>query len=652
MAEETDGQDSGADASGAGVDPAAVALALNAANSDPSIAEDARAFLRKQSALVDDQRSYIAIQKHHLTEQFKKLRLDIWQQRLGVLLRIATGFVGLAIAAGLAFMIWDASQSSGLLIEPFSVPPDLAARGMTGQVVAAELLDRLASLQLQTGSIRAPKSYANSWTQQDIKLDIPETGVSLAELEGFLREKLGHDIHITGEIVHTASGVSLTVRAGVLGAESITGSEAELNTLVQQLGESVYRLTQPYRFAFYLASHDRIAEADPLLKVIAETGANEDRPWGYLLWGDLSGEEDGIDTQLRLAERAVAMEPDNYVAQNLIGYSEFDKSMSEEALRDGTKSISLLSGNGRDSVREDAIPYLQKIMRALINQETGAFHEAAQDIADAIQSGLRTLPALSAYLASAETGEHDVVAARATMVDPTDNAPEHGFNALANIWAKMQIDGEVHDWAGILSQADAIAPLLPKYPGLRSYLPSMTAPFIAYAEASLGNFGAAEARIAATPANCYVCLRTRARIAELQDEGRRADYWFARAVHDAPSVPFAYADWGQALLERGDSDGAIDKFTIANQKGPKFADPLEGWGEALMKKNRSDLAVAKFTAAEKYAPNWGRLHLKWGEALGYAGHKDDAQKQYQTASTLDLSVADKAVLARQMQSKV
>jgi cytoskeletal protein CcmA (bactofilin family) len=34
-----------------------------------------------------------------LREQFKQLRLNIWQQRLGVLLRIATGFVGLIVAA-------------------------------------------------------------------------------------------------------------------------------------------------------------------------------------------------------------------------------------------------------------------------------------------------------------------------------------------------------------------------------------------------------------------------------------------------------------------------------------------------------------------------------------------------------------------------
>jgi len=65
-----------------------------------------------------------------------------------------------------------------------------------------------------------------------------------------------------------------------------------------------------------------------------------------------------------------------------------------------------------------------------------------------------------------------------------------------------------------------------------------------------------------------------------------------------------------------------------------------------MAKNQSHLAVAKFAEANKYAPNWGRLHLKWGEALGYAGHKDEARAEYQMASTLDLTPADKAELAR------
>jgi tetratricopeptide (TPR) repeat protein len=210
----------------------------------------------------------------------------------------------------------------------------------------------------------------------------------------------------------------------------------------------------------------------------------------------------------------------------------------------------------------------------------------------------------------------------------------------------MLMDTEAQDWAGVLADIKMLDPFLPKYPGVKTFLPTTTDPLLAYAEAKLGHIAAAEARIAATPADCDPCLRARARIAALEGQNARADWWFDRAARAAPSIPFAYADWGQALLGRGDADGAIAKFTLANKKGPHFADPLEMWGEAFMAKNRSDLALAKFTEAEKYAPNWGRLHLKWGEALFYAGKKDDARKQFAQAASLDLTQAEKAELMK------
>src|ERR1700722_18769464 len=108
-------------------DPVGTALAMHGASRE------------KADAFLDEQR-------HHIKSQF---RLRQWELRLGVLLRLATAFTGLAIAAGIGFMIWNASHSSGLLIEPFSVPPDLAARGMTGEVVAAKLLDQLSQMQAE-----------------------------------------------------------------------------------------------------------------------------------------------------------------------------------------------------------------------------------------------------------------------------------------------------------------------------------------------------------------------------------------------------------------------------------------------------------------------------------------------------------------------
>jgi len=173
-------------------------------------------------------------------------------------------------------------------------------------------------------------------------------------------------------------------------------------------------------------------------------------------------------------------------------------------------------------------------------------------------------------------------------------------------------------------------------------------PWLSLALAHSNDLKAAKLLIAMSPLDCYLCLETRGRIAALSGDYIGGQHWLQLAIDSANALPFAYADWGEMLIRKGDYDAAIAKFALANQKGPHFADPLEMWGEALMLKNRSDLALVKFEDANKYAPNWGRLHMKWGEALGYVGRKDESRAQYRIASTLGLSVSDKAEMARDM----
>jgi tetratricopeptide (TPR) repeat protein len=200
------------------------------------------------------------------------------------------------------------------------------------------------------------------------------------------------------------------------------------------------------------------------------------------------------------------------------------------------------------------------------------------------------------------------------------------------------------DWKGTLPLAGAVGHYLGGFPKDKTYMRDAAAPLLGQAQAKLGNFAEAERIIAPTSADCDPCLIARGRIAALEGDQSRAGTWFARAAGTAPSFPFAFYEWGQTLLQRGQPDAAIEKFAIANRKSPRFADPLEGWGEALTAKNQSHLALAKFAEADKYAPNWGRLHLKWGEALVYAGKADEAKKQFAIAAGLDLVATDKADL--------
>jgi hypothetical protein len=173
-------------------------------------------------------------------------------------------------------------------------------------------------------------------------------------------------------------------------------------------------------------------------------------------------------------------------------------------------------------------------------------------------------------------------------------------------------------------------------------------PFLALADANLGDFKSAHALVDTSPIECAPCLRIRGRIDALEKNWGGAEYWFRRAKAFAPSIPFPDADWGQMLLAKGDASDAVVKLARAHTLGPHFADPLEMWGEALILQNRSDLALAKFVEAGKYAPHWGRLHLKWGEALRYAGRNADAKTQFALTAQYEMTPAEKAELARQI----
>jgi tetratricopeptide (TPR) repeat protein len=646
VSEESERVISSPEGNGAGVDPTAVALALAGASTD-----DANAFLRDQRKLIEDQRTFIADQRHHLHEQLKQLHLDVWEKRLGVLLRVATAFIGVAIAAALVWLIWNAANSNDLVIDSFAVPPDLAAQGLSGPVVAAKLLDKIAAMQAQTVSARPSKSYANG-LPDGLKLEIPETGVSLSELDRFLREKLGHDLHIGGEMVQADKGVALTARVGSDGSATVTGTEADMDALLQKLAEQIYRITQPFRYGIWLRGQGRIEESVAVLRTSARSGADKERVWSYVGWGNSAFQYQSESLAVSLLQRAYALDPNFPAPIGNIASAEYYLGRAQASQRDYGAALALHKSHGRDYTMPQELPFAEDNERAMLLMYQGALREAAEQISQTLAGneglgGIGVPPA--ARLAELLAALHEPGAARDVLTEhpvAVPNASNVGIYLNAARHARLLIALEVRDWPEGLAVDRTLPQLLAQYPGLEDSRVTYFDPLVAIALAHVGQDAAAEARLKPMPADCYPCLRARAQVAVLQWQDARADFWFARATAIAPSLPFAESEWGRALLERGKPDDAIEKFTIANVKGPHFADPLEGWGEALMSKSQSHLALAKFAEANKYAPNWGRLHLKWGEALTYAGKREEARAQFARAAQLDLTPGEKAELAR------
>jgi tetratricopeptide (TPR) repeat protein len=617
-------------------DPAALSLALAGASRS-----EADAFLRDQ--------------RNHLHEQLKQIHLDIFEKWLGVSLRLATLIVGIAVAFGAALMVWDAAHANGLLIEPFSVPPDMAAKGLTGQVIASQVQDRLTEMQAATLSFRPTRSYANNWGN-DIKVEIPETGVSIGEFRRFLRDWLGHDTHITGEVWHTDSGLAISARTSGERGATFSGAPSDLDGLVQKAAEHVYDQTQPYRYANYLRGLSRTEEARAHFQRLTSSESAEERGWAWQGLATSPGPAGSSDRETAAALRkAIAAYPDYALAHTSLAGTEANMGHAEVALGEMRIVTNLL---GRSSIPDVDPAYLGTARAAWPLRGlslSGDFAEAVRlarsglDLPD--QAGQHELMRL--YILAALGQQHDGGAAREFLrqLPPSANLTTVGRRAVN----RLRMEAAAESWTTVLALAAptiaAVEDGSKHFAGgtpfdRRDILLTQIYPWVALGKARLGDQAGAEAGIAPTPGDCYDCLRIRGLIAAEARQWFLADGWFARAVHDGPSLPFAYTDWGNALLARGKPDDAIAQFKLANQKSPHFADPLEGWGEALMARNQSHLALAKFEGANKYAPNWGRLHLKWGEALGFAGKPADAKAQFARAIALDLTPSEKSELAR------
>jgi tetratricopeptide (TPR) repeat protein len=639
------------EAEGAGASDMAVDAALHAA----ADSDEARTLLRKQARLVDLQ---IADLEREDKVRHWTLRVHHTSNLLKLAFEVCAAFIALSIAVVLCVMVWSAHEATGLVIQPIKAPPDFAARGLDGTVLAQRLLDKLNGLvgEADKWSFRSTDTIAGNWGK-DSKVQIPATGVSFFELQSFLRDALGHQTSMSGELYRTPSGVALTVRVHADTPVTFEGGEQDVDKLLSRAAEALLEQTQPYRYVLLLyAQGHSINSILPVAQHLVDATSGVDQTWSR------SALEEQLQFSGRFREaiaynaQTIALAPGHPVGYFDIAPAAWAVGHLQQSI-DSMREFQRLIHTGADKdFRPQIVPFLLDNADSFVGDLTGAYSEAIKaDIAESKTGEFDLNISAPATLATDYAQNHDPAAARAILMryhltnDGILLQPEYVTTTgpdLPNFYLLASLD----DWAGArdaLEKADRMARARGDVTDVRH---TLIWPWLAYAWSRTGHMKAAEELIARTPHDCTLCLQTRGRIEEEKGNIAGAAYWFGQAMQDAPSVPFAASDWGQMLLAKGDSDGAIAKFTLANRKSPHFADALEGWGEALIAENRSDLALAKFEEADKYAPNWGRLHLKWGEALMWSGDRDGAKKQFAAARARDLTASEKRELLHMEQA--
>ncbi len=616
----------------AGAEAFAAAIAAIASRQDPGVARKTEAFLDKQAHLLDLQAQHL---KDEHTSRLTHLRLTVGAakrkryadyMRNGLYTCIALLALGVVIAA--VRMTVEAMSDHSLVVEDFTVPSDFAARGITSQALAEDLASRVAAIRAVANS-HSPDYSREVRADQGgmLKVQIPETGISVDELERFLHRWLGHQTIVSGELREGPGGaISLVLHIAGTDPISVRGSSADLDGLMQTAAEKAFEIFDPYNDAIYLAVTGHPDEAyDAIERYVhgprLSAMPRREQAAAYALIA-LSP-----DVRRDLSSALVVTDIDPRVAtgwalaastSSILGHDAAAVDFSRQAL--GTKR------RDQPASEQDSYSELITVAHATIDRALGDFAALRSDY-EAQLRGYRPVADQYAYYAQVAALLHDETTARQDLaVALVGGSPDSTV-----LQARWGVSSAAGDWVQALDAAKALVPQekaqVPESSvqnlsgSLETQVATEYRPLLAYAEAMTGDTTSATALISQTPTDCYLCVRTRAKIAaaaaaaaaaggdpaSAAANGATADRWFAEAVRQAPDLPMAYYEWGEALLARGDLAGAARELSVAHEKGPHFADPLKDWGDVLAKQGHWSDALAKYDEALKYAPNWAAL---------------------------------------------
>ena len=594
------------------MDPAAV-LATELTSPLPELAA-------KQAAYFDAQISLIGLQKEHLHEQRSLTLSHLRLRRVADWFRTSTQIyiliITILIGSYFVVMVCDAYNSQSVVVEAFEAPAALGSDGLTGKALASGLLDQLTLLRNATRSATPGLTVTGAWAN-DIKIEVPTTGISLGEVDRILRARLGRDLHISGELVQTQNAkFALRVRGDGIAPKSFPGFLGDLDKTVADAAEYIYGQSQPAKYTAYLDDVGRSTEAVAFAKAAFGRTPAANRPALLNAWGAAVGNSGGDPREaLNLFEAEVKLKPDSWP-----GYANSMNCLiilgdEEGAWRLGQAMRQAAGGKpGRaseiDFQNYDQITWDMAAQRREFKNDA----DSAAGFGTGSSSSTTALAVIDALLHDPTDAELSLQTTRENAADPTIPAAGHfvhGFLAL-----------DRGDRAAAVAEMEAFGAAM-KNPAVSSSYPGFDC-WIAVAEEASGRHAQADAALNAVDAALVAagshghfvdCARFHADIIDGRGDWLGAQRAYATAIAIAPDLPAAYYSWGLALTRHHDTDGASKAFVQASQRGPHWADPIKARADLLAQQGRWQTALALYNTALSFAPAWMDLQQARARAL-------------------------------------
>ena len=606
MAQESD-EGGGSSPEIGGANTAAIATALQMGDHDPALTGHIASFFEAQSRLTD-------AQAHHLHVQLARTRLGTAGDAFKVALQGATLVVVLSVVLLLGWIVRDATHDYTLTIETISVPPSLAARGYTAATVAEALRGKIDAVRKVANANSAGETAdVHNGRDEGLKVEIPETGLSLDQVQRFLHGYFGHSRILTGAVTDL-SGDRIGLDLQVSGADPVTieGDRHAVDAMLQKGAEAAFGTFDRFNFVLYLAATGREDDALAFAKRnIAAARTTQELADSLSLAGDIDG-----DPHAQLARGAAAMEVD----PTFWGVWE---DTSAGSLRLGHDENALRYFRGLATVRKEDQPRdhqpnfsaihwrAQYMLSRMVGDYAAELHEVSNAVPRSVGNQSRLTLSIMPLVEL-----HDCAGAENRLWLATEIM---AVTPYADAKARHDIARCRGDTFSAVAIARQILAMDVARAGTGQQQTRGTAlssiavidrPRLAEDLIDAGQPNEAATILRTTPNDCYRCERLRGRVDAARGDTRNGDIRFANAIHQAPSLPFAYTDWAAAKLARYDVAGALRLADAALIRSPNYpeASALKGDIETALG-NRS-AALAAYRRARTLAPAWNIVQNK------------------------------------------
>ncbi|MGB0521588.1 MAG: tetratricopeptide repeat protein [Flammeovirgaceae bacterium] len=278
-----------------------------------------------------------------------KVTLIQVEERLSVITSIFLRIGLLILIFGLFFLLYQELKNDSYILRAFQVPKAFEYDGYSGVVVANKLLDKVTEIQQQAVTMKETAAYTKKSEEAVQDLQIMGVGFSINSLAYQIRHALGIDqTQISGELVNHDSVLSLTLRMTDTNPITFHQSFIEitkhqaLDSLIQQAGEKVMEMSEPYQLAVYF---DRKLQYEKALEMIKKTISTQpdERQWAYNLWGNIlrSSQIKKYKESIKRYQQAIELDENYPLPWTNWGHLLVEKRQYEEAIQKFNASLKI-----------------------------------------------------------------------------------------------------------------------------------------------------------------------------------------------------------------------------------------------------------------------------------------------------------------------